>query len=260
MSTSHEHDRHRRTRRRARRADGGAARRPGLRRLEGTVLRAERRRLGRSRAGLERHGRQAARPRRAADVGRGRRRSHRLRARTRAAAQHQGRRPQHRRDGDRRGRPDPRHVPDARGRRSIPTPGSRTSGRLPAPGRRPRHAGARPRDRARLRLRGRRRRPDARRRARLSDAPVRLDGRQPRGGRDRDRRRRDPDRQPRRERRSVLGAPGRGRQPRRRHPVHVPRCTRSVRRSTAGSSRGLSSAPTRSSGPTGRSRPRRRAS
>ena len=64
--------------------------------------------------------------------------------------------------------------------------------RVPAPRRRPRDAGARAGDGARLHLRGRRRRADPRRRLRLSRAPLRLGGRQPRGGRDRHRRRGDP--------------------------------------------------------------------
>ena len=48
---------------------------------------------------------------------------------------------------------------------------------------------ARAGDGARVHLRGRRRRPDPGRRPRLPDASLRLDGRQPRGGRDRHRRR-----------------------------------------------------------------------
>ena len=93
---------------------------------------------------------------------------------------------------DRRARPDARHVADARRHR-------RPRAKLAHVG-----PGCRLQDvdratqehglatRARLHLRGRRRRADARRRPRLSDAPLRLDRRQPRGGRDRDRRRRDP--------------------------------------------------------------------
>ena len=122
----------------------------------------------------------------------------------------------------------------------------------------PGDAGARAGDRARLRLRGGGGRPDARRRPRLPRASLRLDGRQPRGGRDRDRRRRDPDRQPRAALRPVLGDPRRRRQPRSRHQVHVPPARRSARPSTAGSLPGPSSGPTRSSMPTARSRPQPR--
>ncbi len=62
--------------------------------------------------------------------------------------------------------------------------------RLPARRRRPCDAEPRPRHAARVLLRGRRGRADARRRARLPHAPLRLDGRQPARGRDRHRRRR----------------------------------------------------------------------
>ena len=62
--------------------------------------------------------------------------------------------------------------------------------RMPAEGRRRGHAGARAGDGARLRLRDRRRRPHPRRGLRLPGPPVRLGGRQPRGGRDRHRGRR----------------------------------------------------------------------
>ena len=94
--------------------------------------------------------------------------------------------------------------------------------RMPAQGRRPRDAGARARDGARLHLRGRGCRPDARRRPGLPDAPLRLVGGQSGGNRDRDRGRRDPHRQSGRERGPVLGSPRRRRQLRRRHPLHVP--------------------------------------
>ncbi len=94
---------------------------------------------------------------------------------------HQGWWPQHRRTGGARRRPAARHVADARrlGRRAAAAgPGA---GRLPAGRRRPRDAGARPGRRARLRLEHRVRRPDARRRVRLPDPPLRLDQRQPDG-------------------------------------------------------------------------------
>ena len=108
------------------------------------------------------------------------------------------------------------------GRRRPGRPHRHGAARLPARRRRPRDAAPRARDAARLLLRGRRRRADARRRPRLPDAPVRLDGRQPARGRDRHRRRPRAPRQPRRERRPVLGRPRRRREPRRRHLVHVP--------------------------------------
>ncbi len=93
---------------------------------------------------------------------------------------------------------------------------------LPARRRRPRDPGARPGRAARLLLRGRRGRPHARRRDRLSLAPLRLDRRQPARGRDRHRRRAGAPREPRRARRPVLGA-ARGRSAARRgHRVHVP--------------------------------------
>ena len=63
--------------------------------------------------------------------------------------------------------------------------------------RRRRHAAPRARNPARLHLGGRCRRAHARRRAGLPHAPVRLDGRQPRRGRDRDRRRLRADRESR---------------------------------------------------------------
>ena len=94
--------------------------------------------------------------------------------------------------------------------------------RLPARRRRPRDPGPRARRPARLLLGGRRGRPDARRRARLPHAALRLGGRQPARGRDRDRRRAGPAGEPRRARRPVLGA-ARGRRPaRRRHRAHLP--------------------------------------
>ena len=130
---------------------------------------------------------QGARARRSADVGPRRRRGRWVRAGARPAAQHQGRRPQHRRDRDRRGRPDAGHVAHARRHgRSCRQARARRAG-VSAAGRRPGDAGARARDGARVHLRGRRRRPDPRRRPRLSGAPLRLDGGQPRGGRDRHR-------------------------------------------------------------------------
>ncbi len=96
-------------------------------------------------------------------------------------------------------------------------------GRVSAPGRRPGDTGARTGHAVGVvQLRGRRRRPDARRRVGLPHASLRLGGGQPRGGRDRHRGRPDPHGQPRRERRPLLGPPGRWGQLRRRHPVHVP--------------------------------------
>ena len=97
----HEHDRHRRTRRRTRQPDLGAARRLGLA-ARGLAAARGRRGLGRCGADLERHGGRASprssssRPRRATSP-----RPSSSPA-TRAAAQHQGRRPQHRRHRDRR--------------------------------------------------------------------------------------------------------------------------------------------------------------
>ena len=81
---------------------------------------------------------------------------------------------------------------------------------VPAPGRRSGHAGARTGHAVGLvRLGGRRRRSDARRRPGLPHASLRLDGGQPCGGRDRHRGRPDPDGRPGRERRPLLGSPGR---------------------------------------------------
>ena len=197
------------------------ARRPGLAHRRPAALRG-RRGLGRRRA---RSGtRMVAKvPRSSSNPPRpGRRRGGRIRARPRAAAQHQGRRPQHRRHGDRRRRPDARHVADARSRSRPEGEARARRPRVPAQGRRSRDAGARARDRARLRVRDRRRRTDARRRFRLPGAPVRVGGRQSRGGRDRHRGRRDPRREPRRATRPLLGGAGRRRQLRRRHPIHVP--------------------------------------
>ena len=203
--------------------------------IEGSILRCRRRGLGRGGADLERDGGQVARARRPAGIGRRRlaavgfAREHGL------LLEHQGRRPQHRRHRDRRAAASRSTCPGCATSRSTPTPSSRTSGRAACSqdvDRATQEHGLA--TRARLHLRGRRRRSDARRRPRLPDPPLRLDGRQPRGGRDRHRGRRDPHGQPRRERRPVLGAPRRRRQLRRRHPLHASACTRSARPSTAG--------------------------
>ena len=76
--------------------------------------------------------------------------------------------------------------------------------------------------RAGLLLGGRGGGPDPGGRPRVPDAPVRLDRRQPGGGRDRDRGRRDPHREQARAPRAVLGGPGRRRELRRGDPVHLP--------------------------------------
>ena len=200
--------------RRATRRARGAGRRP--------VAQERGQRLGRGRPDLERHGREDARPRPAARVGSRRRSGGGLRPRERPPHLHQGTRSQHRRHLDRRGRPRPRHVEDGPDRgRSRGQAGSRGAG-LQAPGRRPRDPGARPRNGARLHLGGGCRRPDARRGAGLPRAALRLDGRQPPGGRDRHRRRDDPHGASRRERGALLGATRRRRELRGRHPVHLP--------------------------------------
>ena len=97
-------------------------------------------------------------------------------------------------------------------RRSGLHPGRRRSG----------DPGARPRDDPRLRVRDRRGRADARWRVRLPDPPVRLDGRRPRGGRDRHGRRRRAASVADGERGPLLGTAGRRRQLRRRHGVRLP--------------------------------------
>ncbi len=133
---------------------------PGYRRLALAVERDDRPASGRHRS-LPRH-----------------RRRHRRRrsgARARAAALDQGRRAQHRRACRVRGRPDARHVADAR---RVGRPGGADrarAGRVPPRRRRSRDAAPRPGGRARLRLRHRLRRSDARRRVRLSHAALRLD-------------------------------------------------------------------------------------
>jgi hypothetical protein len=119
-------------------------------------------------------GRQGPRAHRPADLGPRRGRGSWIRPGPRATAQHQGWRPQHRRHRHRRARPDPRsvlHAPHQRGSRRQAGP-RRTW--MPAQGRRPGDPGAQAGHRARLYLRGRRARPDARRRSWLSDPPVRL--------------------------------------------------------------------------------------
>ncbi len=81
---------------------------------------------------------------------------------------------------------------------------------------------ARPRNGARVHLRDRDGRAHPRRGVRLPHSTFRLDSGQPRGGRDRHRGRRGPHRQPRRERRAVLGGARWWRQLRGRDAVQLP--------------------------------------
>ncbi|MGC9479697.1 FAD-binding protein [Streptomyces mutabilis] len=80
----------------------------------------------------------------------------------------------------------------------------------------------RPRDDARVRGGDEGGRPDPRRWIRSPDAPVRLGGRQPGGGRDRHGGRKGTNRGPGEEPGPVLGDPGRWAQLRRRRPLHIP--------------------------------------
>ena len=144
------------------------------------------------------------------------------------------RRTQHRRDRAGGRRPHDRHVAAARDRRGPRGAHRHRAARMPAGGRRPRDAAPRPGHAARLHLRGRHGGPDARRRARLPHTALRLDGRQPARGRDRHGRRPGPARQPRRERRPVLGGARRGRQPRAPSRASCCACTRWARTCTAG--------------------------
>ena len=161
------------------------------------------------------------------------------RARARAAAVDQGRRPQHRRAGRVRRRADARHVADAR---RVGRPGGARgarAGRLPPRRRRPRDAAARPGRRARVRVEHRLRRADARRRLRLPHAPVRLDERQRGVDGSRHRRRRESLRaSEQREQRPLLGAARRRRQLRRRHQLRVQAAPGRARRSSAARLRG----------------------
>ena len=105
---------------------------------------------------------------------------------------------------------------------------------LPAQRRRPGDPGARAGDGARLRVRDRGRRPHARRRLRLPDPPVRLDGRQPRRGRGRHRRRGGPDREPGRDTPTCSGRCGAAAATSASSPVSRSGCTTSARWSPAG--------------------------
>ena len=138
------------------------------------------------------------------------------------AARRPRRRAQHRRQRHVRRRHRDRPLADE-GRERRPGRAPRHHrGRRHARGPRRRHPGPRPRHAGRHQLHHRHRRPDARRRLRLAEPQVRHDHRQPRVRRGRDRGRRGGARQRHRAPRSLLGAPGRQRQFRRRHPLRVP--------------------------------------
>ena len=182
------------------------------------------------------------------------------RARARPAAVDQGRRPQHRRPGRVRRRPDARHVADARRvGRSRGARGARP-GRLPARRRRPRDAGARAGGRARVRLRDRVRGADARRRLRLPHAALRLDQRQSRVDRPRHRRRQGAARFANASTATCSGGCAAAAAISASPPASSTSCTPSVPRSSAAPSRGAAKTRPPCSRCTDRSSPRRRAS
>ena len=163
----------------------------------------------------------------------------RARARARAAAHGQGRRPQHRRACRVRGRPDARHVADAR---RVGRPGGATrarAGRLPPRRRRPRDAASWPGGGPRIRVEDRLRRPDAWRRLRISHQAIRLDDGQRGVDGSRHRRRHDRARVGKREQRPLLGTARRRRQFRCRHQLRIQAASRSGPRSSAARSRGV---------------------